>query len=96
MMFYFSRDKCKALSYATVERVIELLIQECLIEKTVEGKGRAARTTIKLISYNNVIQFPNINKSNGLNSYTFTDTVVGGSLYQHYGTRNNIDRSNTT
>jgi len=91
-----SVDKSKAISYATFKRVIELLIQEHLIEKTVEGRGRAACTTIKIISYNNVIQFPNVIKSNGLNPYTFIDTVVGGSLYQHYGTRNNIGCSNTT
>ncbi|WP_404277100.1 primase C-terminal domain-containing protein [Exiguobacterium undae] len=91
-----SVDKSKAISYATFKRVIELLIQEHLIEKTVEGRGRAACTTIKIISYNNVIQFPNVIKSNGLNPYTFIDTVVGGSLYQQYGTRNNIGCSNTT
>lgn len=95
-MICSSVDKSKAISYATFKRVIELLIQEHLIEKTVEGRGRAACTTIKIISYNNVIQFPNVIKSNGLNPYTFIDTVVGGSLYQNYGTRNNIDRSNTT
>lgn len=95
-IIYSSVDKSKAISYATFKRVIELLIQEHLIEKTVEGRGRAACTTIKIISYKNVIQFPNVIKNNGLNPYTFIDTVVGGSLYQNYGTRNNIDCSNTT
>ncbi|WP_214772612.1 MULTISPECIES: primase C-terminal domain-containing protein [Exiguobacterium] len=95
-IIYSSVDKSKAISYATFKRVIELLIQEHLIEKTVEGRGRAACTTIKIISYKNVIQFPNVIKSNGLNPYTFIDTVVGGSLYQNYGTRNNIDCFNTT
>lgn len=60
-MICSSADKSKALSYATFKRVIELLIQECLIEKTIEGKRRVACKPIKLISYNNVIQFPNIN-----------------------------------
>jgi len=77
-MICSSVDKSKAISYATFKRVIELLIQECLIEKIVEGRGRAACTTIKLISYSRVVQLPNINKINGLNSYTIIDRVVGG------------------
>lgn len=79
-MICSSVDDSKTLSYASFKRVIELLIQERLIEKIVEGKGRTAYTTIKIINCNNIINFPQKDKSfNGFNSNTFIDRVVGWS-----------------
>lgn len=76
------------LSYSSFKRVIEMMIEEKLIIKTVVGKGRGAETIITL-SEEKVIQFPKqSNKINGLNSNTFIDTVVGGSCSYAYGMRN--------
>jgi len=78
-MICSSVDGSKTLSYATFKRVIEFLIQKSLIEKTVEGIGRGACTTIKLLKKDNVLQI-NTKKHyfNGLNSYTLIDRVAGG------------------
>ena len=79
-MICSSVDGSKTLSYASFKRVIEFLIQECLIEKTVEGKGRAAYTTIKLVKKDNILHIKSKNHYfNGFNSYTLIDRVVGWS-----------------
>lgn len=77
-MICSSVDDSKILSYASFKRVIELLVKERLIEKTVEGKGRAAYTTIKILKKDNVLHI-NTKKPyfNGFNSYTLIDRVVG-------------------
>lgn len=80
-MIFSSVDDSKSLSYATFKRVIELLIQERLIEKVVEGKGRSACTTIKIPKKNNVLHIKaKTVYFNGLNSYTIIDRVAGGSV----------------
>lgn len=77
-MICSSVDKTKTLSYATFKKVIDLLIQECLIEKNIEGKGRNAKTIITLAEKRKIIPFNKKNsKINGLNSYTLLDRVVG-------------------
>jgi len=84
-MICSSVDDSRTLSYASFKRVIEFLIQERLIEKIVEGKGRAAHTTIKLIVHSKVVQFPQKNRiNNGLNSYTLIDRVVGGFSFEYW------------
>jgi len=92
-MIFSSSDSSKCISYATFKRVVYLLIQEKLIEKTIEGKGRSAKTTIKLVTVGKVIVLPSPKALfNGLNSYTFIDRVAGGSLFSFhstYGIRNN-------
>ena len=78
-MIYSSVDGSKTLSYASFKRVIEFLIQECLIEKTVEGNGRAAYTTIKLVKKDNILHIKSKKAYfNGFNSYTLVDRVAGG------------------
>lgn len=77
-MICSSVDDSKTLSYATFKRVIDLLIQKGLIEKTVEGKGRIARTTVKILKKDNVLHIKAKKPYfNGLNSYTLIDRVVG-------------------
>jgi len=80
-MICSSVDKLKTLSYASFKRVIEILIQEQLIEKIVEGKGCLACTTIKILKKDNVLHI-NTKKPyfNGLNSYTLIDRAVGWSV----------------
>lgn len=80
-MICSSVDNSKILSYATFKRVIEFLIEERLIEKIVEGKGRAAQTTIKLSQKDNVLHIKAKKPYfNGFNSYTLIDRVVGWSV----------------
>lgn len=79
-MICSSVDGSKTLSYASFKRVIEFLIQERLIIKTIEGKGRAAKTTIKLLQKYNVLHIKTKKPYfNGLNSYTIIDREVGWS-----------------
>ena len=75
-----SADPSKCLSYATFKRLVAVMVEEGLITKEVEGRGRYAKTTILLVKKDNVIPFPKGPELNGLNSNTFIDTVVGGSL----------------
>ncbi|MDZ5813092.1 replication/maintenance protein RepL, partial [Halorubrum sp. AD140] len=65
------------VAYSTFKEVIKLMIDENLLIKEVEGKGRAAITTLKLT---NVFDFTTVKnkQKNGPNSYTYRDTVVGG------------------
>lgn len=87
-MICSSIDNSKVLSYSTFKRVIEFLVKECLVKKTVEGKGRSAITKIEIVENKKVIPIKRKNvKINGLNSYTLIDRVVGWSL--PYGIRNN-------
>ncbi len=68
------------LSYTTFKRAIQELIKEKRIVKLVEGRGRAAKTTLQ-IKKGKIL--PLIHKKtffNGSNSYTFIDRVVGWSL----------------
>ena len=68
------------ISYTTFKRLIEMLVEEGVIRKRVNGRGRGARTTIEIVQQAKV--FPFVRKTdvnNGPNSYTFIDTVVGGS-----------------
>ena len=77
------------LSYSSFKRVIDIMIDEKLIIKTVVGKGRGAETIITLVE-GKLIQFPKKSSEiNGLNSITFIDTVVGGSFAYMCGMRNN-------
>lgn len=79
-MICSSVDASKILSYASFKRIIEILIQERLIIKTVEGKGRAAKTTIKLLQKHNILHIKTKKPYfNGFNSYTIIDRVVGWS-----------------
>jgi len=70
------------IPYSTFKEVIKLLIEENLLIKEVEGRGRAAVTTLKLT---NIIEFRPKKKKrktfNGPNSYTLIDTVVGGQPF---------------
>lgn len=74
-----STDSSKTISYTTFKRLIALLVEEGLITKDVDGKGRNARTTLTLVKCAKVYMFPK-QKSllNGPNSNTYIDTVVGG------------------
>lgn len=78
-----SSDKNKSIPYSTFKKVIEQLIQKGIIEKEVVGKGRAAVTTLTLVKKAKVIPFraPQRRKSNGFNSNTFIDPVVGGDSF---------------
>lgn len=75
-----SSDKSKSIPYSTFKKVIEYLIQIGIIEKKVEGKGRAAITTLTLVKDSKVVPFQprKERKKNGFNSNTFIDQVVGG------------------
>lgn len=75
-----SSDKRKSIPYSTFKKVLEHLIQIGIVKKTVEGKGRAAITTLTLVKNSKVIPFQSRKdrKKNGFNSNTFIDTVVGG------------------
>lgn len=67
------------LSYTTFKRAVDELISEKRITKVVEGKGRAAKTTLRIKAGK---VFPFIPKKPffiGANSYTFIDRVVGWS-----------------
>lgn len=73
------RDIAKSLNipYSSFKEVIQLLESEHLISKEVVGKGRAAKTTIKLTNIVTLRPRKPLNL-NGPNPYTFRDTVVGG------------------
>lgn len=88
-----SSDKSKSIPYSTFKKVIEYLIQIGIIEKKVEGKGRAAITTLTLVKDSKVVPFQprKERKRNGFNSNTFIDQVVGGVSFRHL-TRACIDR----
>lgn len=71
------------LPYTTFKRAVEELIKEQRIVKIVEGRGRSAKTSLK-IKKGKII--PLIHKKtffNGSNSYTFIDRVVGRCLFKH-------------
>lgn len=81
-LIHASSKENEHISYTTFKRLVELLIEEGVIQKSVTGRGRGAKTTIKMVKQTKVVPF--IRKkhvNNGLNSYTFIDTVVGGSLH---------------
>lgn len=82
-----SSDKSKCIPYSTFKKVIEHLVQIGIVIKTVEGKGRAAETTLKLIKKTKVVPLrpPNEPKKNGFNSNTFLDPVVGGFYFRFSG-----------
>lgn len=67
-----------AIPYSTFKEVVQSLIEEQRITKEVEGKGRAAQTTLKLT---NIVPLKPKKKGlvfNGPNSNTLRDKVVGG------------------
>lgn len=74
-----SADDQKSIPYSTFKRIIEQLIRLGIVIKTVEGKGRAAVTTLTLVNNPKVVPFKQ-HKKNGLNSNTFIDRWGGGSL----------------
>lgn len=74
-------EGAETISYTTFKRLVEWLVEEGVIRKTVSGKGRGASTTIEIVEHAEVFPFVRkIDVNNGLNSYTFIDTVVGGSF----------------
>ncbi|MRX56576.1 hypothetical protein GJU41_21750 [Bacillus idriensis] len=75
-----SSDQNINIPYSTFKKVIDYLVQRGIITKSVEGKGRAAVTTLKLVKQSKVVPFRAKKPSyqNGLNSNTFIDQVVGG------------------
>ena len=78
-----SIDGDQSIPLSTLKKVITRLSELGIIEKEVEGSGRGACTTIRLIEDTNVYLFrPNRKetpiKKNGFNSNTFIDQVVGG------------------
>lgn len=74
-----SADTSKKLSYTTFKRLIAMLVEEGLITKNVNGKGRNAKTTLTLVKRAKVYIFPKQKRVlNGPNSNTYIDTVVGG------------------
>jgi hypothetical protein len=84
-----SSDEAINIPYSTFKKVIEHLVQIGIITKKVEGKGRAAVTTLTLAKQSKVVLFqPKKDpQRNGLNSNTFIDSVVGGiSLSGRSGT----------
>lgn len=78
-----SSDESKSIPYATFKKVIDRLIKIGIITKKVDGKGRAAVTTLTLVQGNKIVPFKPKNKpkNNGLNSNTFIDQVVGGMFF---------------
>lgn len=76
-----SSDEAKSIPYSTFKKVIEHLVQIGIIIKKVEGKGRAAVTTLTLAKQSKVVPFQpkNAPRKNGPNSNTFMDLVVGGN-----------------
>lgn len=79
-----SSDRTKSIPYSTFKKVIEHLIDIGMITKEVEGRGRAAVTTLTLIKPSKVIPFirKDTLKKNGFNSNTFLDPVVGGIAFR--------------
>ncbi|MCT4787142.1 primase C-terminal domain-containing protein [Exiguobacterium aestuarii] len=76
-----SVDSTKRLSYTSFKRLIEELVDQGIVCKSVSGKGRGAVTTIQLVSKDNLVMLGNLRfKKNGPNSNTFIDKVVGGSF----------------
>lgn len=75
-----SSNEKKNIPYTTFKKIIEHLVQIGIITKKIEGKGRAAETTLTLIKKTKVIPFQRKReqKRNGSNSNTFIDQVVGG------------------
>lgn len=78
-----SSDETKNIPYSTFKKVIEHLVQIGMIIKKVEGKGRAARTTLTLVKKPKIVSFnrKNVRQNNGFNSNTFIDQVVGGNSF---------------
>lgn len=78
-----SSDESKNIPYSTFKKVIEYLVQIGIIIKNVDGKGRAAVTTLTLVKQSKVVPFQpkKDRQKNGLDSNTFIDQVVGGSLF---------------
>ena len=77
-----SADRSKTISYTTFKRLITLLVEEGLITKHVEGKGRNARTTLTIVKCARVYVFPRrAPLFNGPNSNTYIDAVVGGPSF---------------
>jgi hypothetical protein len=78
-----SSDERKSIPYTTFKKVIEHLVQTGMIIKKVEGKGRAAVTTLTLVKQPKVVPFQpkKDRKKNGFNSNTFIDQVVGGNPF---------------
>lgn len=76
-----SSDKGKSIPYSTFKKVIEYLVETGIIIKKVEGKGRAAVTTLTIVKQPKVVPLnrKHVRKKNGFNSNTFIDQVVGGN-----------------
>lgn len=88
-----SSDGAKSIPYSTFKKVIEHLINIGLLSKSVEGKGRAAITTIKLVNQSKIVMFPKKKKNNGFNSNTFIVPVVGGNSFSFYKSERTLFRS---
>jgi hypothetical protein len=79
-----SSDEEKNIPYSTFKKVIEHLIQIGIITKKVEGKGRAAVTTLAIVKDSKVVPFnpKKDRRENGFNSNTSIDLVVGGFSFE--------------
>jgi Primase C terminal 1 (PriCT-1) len=68
------------MSFSSFKDVLKRLVDTNRINLTVQGRGRGARTTITLVEEKVVsLSSPSSQKTNGPNSYTLKDQVVGGS-----------------